>query len=127
YPGVARRGRSTGAERAARHHHRRPARHRLRQRRLSSAAVAAAGARRARRRRVSARLSDPGRDPVAVPRYKLTIAYDGTGLVGWQRQANGLSVQEALVTAFERFCGERLTVFGAARTDAGVHALAQVA
>jgi tRNA pseudouridine38-40 synthase len=62
-----------------------------------------------------------------VPRYKLTIEYDGTGLVGWQRQANGVSVQEALETAFERFCGERLTVFGAGRTDAGVHALAQVA
>jgi tRNA pseudouridine38-40 synthase len=62
-----------------------------------------------------------------VPRYKLTIEYDGTGLVGWQRQANGLSVQEALETAVERFCGERLTVFGAGRTDAGVHALAQVA
>jgi len=62
-----------------------------------------------------------------VPRYKLTIEYDGTGLVGWQRQANGLSVQEALETAFERFCGKRPTVFGAGRTDAGVHALAQVA
>ena len=62
-----------------------------------------------------------------MPRYKLTIEYDGTGLVGWQRQANGLSVQEALETAFERFCGERPIVFGAGRTDAGVHALAQVA
>jgi len=62
-----------------------------------------------------------------VPRYKLTIEYDGTGLVGWQRQANGMSVQEALEIAFERFCGERLVVFGAGRTDAGVHALAQVA
>ena len=62
-----------------------------------------------------------------MPRYKLTIEYDGTGLVGWQRQANGVSVQEALETAFFRFCGERLTVFGAGRTDAGVHALAQVA
>jgi tRNA pseudouridine38-40 synthase len=62
-----------------------------------------------------------------VPRYKLTIEYDGAGFVGWQRQANGPSVQEALETAFERFCGERLTVFGAGRTDAGVHALAQVA
>jgi len=62
-----------------------------------------------------------------VPRYKLTIEYDGTGLVGWQRQANGLSVQEALETAFERFCGKRPTVFGAGRTDAGVHALAQIA
>jgi len=62
-----------------------------------------------------------------VPRYKLTIEYDGTGFVGWQRQANGLSIQEALETAFLRFCGEALTVFGAGRTDAGVHALAQVA
>ncbi|HVH74482.1 MAG TPA: tRNA pseudouridine(38-40) synthase TruA [Stellaceae bacterium] len=62
-----------------------------------------------------------------MPRYRLTIEYDGTGLVGWQRQANGLSVQEALETAILRFCGERVTVHGAGRTDAGVHALAQVA
>jgi tRNA pseudouridine38-40 synthase len=62
-----------------------------------------------------------------VPRYKLTIEYDGGGLVGWQRQANGLSVQEALETAIHRFCGERVTVHGAGRTDAGVHALAQTA
>jgi tRNA pseudouridine38-40 synthase len=62
-----------------------------------------------------------------VPRYRLTIEYDGAGLVGWQRQANGLSVQEALETAVLRFCGERVTVHGAGRTDAGVHALAQVA
>jgi tRNA pseudouridine38-40 synthase len=62
-----------------------------------------------------------------VPRYKLTIEYDGTGLVGWQRQANGLSVQEALEAAITRFCGERVTVHGAGRTDAGVHALGQTA
>lgn len=62
-----------------------------------------------------------------MPRYKLTIEYDGTGLVGWQRQANGLSVQEALETAIRKFCGERVTVHGAGRTDAGVHALAQTA
>jgi tRNA pseudouridine38-40 synthase len=62
-----------------------------------------------------------------MPRYRLTIEYDGTGLVGWQRQANGLSVQEALETAITRFCGERITVHGAGRTDAGVHALAQTA
>jgi tRNA pseudouridine38-40 synthase len=57
----------------------------------------------------------------------LTIEYDGSGLVGWQRQANGLSIQAALETAFQRFCGETLSVHGAGRTDAGVHALAQVA
>lgn len=62
-----------------------------------------------------------------MPRYKLTIEYCGAGFVGWQRQPNGLSIQEALETAVRRFCGETVTVFGAGRTDAGVHALAQVA
>src|SRR5689334_19311748 len=62
-----------------------------------------------------------------MPRYKLTIEYDGTGLVGWQRQPNGMSVQELLETAVRRFCGETATVWGAGRTDAGVHALAQCA
>jgi tRNA pseudouridine38-40 synthase len=62
-----------------------------------------------------------------MPRYKLTLEYDGTGLVGWQRQANGLSVQEIVETALERFCGAPVRVYGAGRTDAGVHALAQVA
>ena len=62
-----------------------------------------------------------------MPRYKLTIEYCGTGFVGWQRQPQGLSIQAALETAIERFCGESVTVFGAGRTDAGVHALGQVA
>jgi tRNA pseudouridine38-40 synthase len=62
-----------------------------------------------------------------MPRYKLIVEYDGTGLVGWQRQENGLSVQEILETAVERFCGAQVTVHGSGRTDAGVHALAQVA
>ncbi len=52
--------------------------------------------------RFLARLSDPARNLVAVPRYKLTIEYDGAGLVGWQRQPQGLSVQEALETAVMR-------------------------
>jgi len=62
-----------------------------------------------------------------MPRYKLTLEYDGSGLVGWQRQANGLSVQEVLEQAAERFCGSPVTVHGAGRTDAGVHALGQTA
>jgi tRNA pseudouridine38-40 synthase len=62
-----------------------------------------------------------------MPRYKLTLEYDGGGLVGWQRQKNGLSVQAILEGAVARYCGVALTVHGAGRTDAGVHALGQVA
>ncbi|MBN34909.1 MAG: tRNA pseudouridine(38-40) synthase TruA [Rhodospirillaceae bacterium] len=62
-----------------------------------------------------------------MPRYRLTIEYDGTGLVGWQRQDNGPSVQQALEEAFTAFCGESVTLSAAGRTDAGVHALGQVA
>ena len=60
-------------------------------------------------------------------RYKLTLEYDGGGFVGWQRQANGLSVQQALEEAVERFCGESVAAVAAGRTDAGVHATGQVA
>ena len=62
-----------------------------------------------------------------MPRYKLTIEYDGTRYVGWQRQKNGHAVQEAIETALEGFIGEPVTIFGAWRTDAGVHASGQVA
>jgi tRNA pseudouridine38-40 synthase len=58
---------------------------------------------------------------------KLTIAYDGTGLVGWQRQATGTSVQAVLEDALAPLEGAPVTVSGAGRTDAGVHALGQVA
>ena len=62
-----------------------------------------------------------------MPRYKLTIEYDGRPFVGWQRQANGQSVQQTLETAFASFCGETPAIHAAGRTDAGVHAKGQVA
>src|SRR5271163_2626090 len=62
-----------------------------------------------------------------MPRFKLILEYDGAPFVGWQRQENGLSVQEALEGALFAMTGERATAHGAGRTDAGVHALGQVA
>jgi tRNA pseudouridine38-40 synthase len=62
-----------------------------------------------------------------MTRYRLTVEYDGRGLVGWQRQNNGPSVQAALEAAVFAFCAERVTVHGAGRTDAGVHATGQAA
>lgn len=65
---------------------------------------------------------------VRPPRsYRLTLAYDGTGLVGWQRQARGVSVQGLLEEALEALEGAPVQVVGAGRTDAGVHAIGQVA
>jgi len=61
-----------------------------------------------------------------MPRYKLTIEYDGGPFVGWQIQDNGPSVQGVLAAALEAFCAEKVSVQGAGRTDAGVHALGQV-
>jgi len=58
---------------------------------------------------------------------KLTLAYDGTRFVGWQRQAAGESIQGLLEEALARFEGTPVTVHGAGRTDAGVHARGQVA
>ncbi len=60
-------------------------------------------------------------------RYKITVEYDGTNLVGWQRQKDGPSAQAFLEDAVFGFSHQRTDVFGAGRTDAGVHALGQVA
>ena len=62
-----------------------------------------------------------------MPRYRLAIEYDGAPFVGWQRQDNGASAQGALEDAIQKMSAERVTVTGAGRTDAGVHALGQVA
>ncbi|MBC8339701.1 MAG: tRNA pseudouridine(38-40) synthase TruA [Rhodospirillales bacterium] len=62
-----------------------------------------------------------------MTRYKIIIEYDGTDFVGWQRQDNGFSVQQAIEEAITGFSGERVALYGAGRTDSGVHALGQVA
>jgi tRNA pseudouridine38-40 synthase len=62
-----------------------------------------------------------------MPRYRVTLEYDGTPFVGWQVQALGASVQGRLTEAIAAFSGERVALRGAGRTDAGVHALGQVA
>ena len=62
-----------------------------------------------------------------MTRFRLLIEYDGTGYVGWQRQDNGPSIQQSIEEAVFAFAGERVTLAAAGRTDAGVHALGQVA
>jgi len=62
-----------------------------------------------------------------MPRYRVLLEYDGTGFAGWQRQKNGVGVQEVLERAILAFSGEEVEVVGAGRTDAGVHATGQVA
>lgn len=62
-----------------------------------------------------------------MPRYRITLEYDGGPFVGWQAQANGPSVQAAVEEALLKLTGAEARVYGAGRTDTGVHALAQVA
>lgn len=65
--------------------------------------------------------------PASPINYKLTLSYDGTDFRGWQRQPSGRTIQGELEKALERLAGGRIAVHGAGRTDAGVHARAQVA
>lgn len=60
-------------------------------------------------------------------RYRITLSYDGASFCGWQSQPNGKSVQDAVENAVEKLFGARSAVVGSGRTDAGVHALGQVA
>ena len=60
-------------------------------------------------------------------RFKIIIEYDGTPFVGWQKQENGRSVQASIESAIEKLFDEKITIFGAGRTDAGVHAIGQTA
>lgn len=62
-----------------------------------------------------------------MPRYKLTIEYDGAPFIGWQIQPDGRTVQGEIAAAVGRFAGEEVVVRGAGRTDSGVHACAQIA
>ncbi len=62
-----------------------------------------------------------------MTRYKVELEYDGTNLIGWQENLDGPSVQSIMMDAIEKFAGTRPTVFGAGRTDAGVHAVSMTA
>lgn len=62
-----------------------------------------------------------------MKRYKITVSYLGTNYCGWQTQKNGTSVQSVLENAFSKLFGLKTAVTGSGRTDAGVHALGQVA
>ena len=62
-----------------------------------------------------------------MKRYKITVSYLGTNYCGWQTQKNGTSVQSVLENAFSKLFGAKTAVTGSGRTDAGVHALGQVA
>ncbi len=64
---------------------------------------------------------------MSLKRWKITIEYDGTGYAGWQRQINVPTIQQSIEDAISKFCQRDIQIYGAGRTDAGVHAQGQVA
>ena len=58
--------------------------------------------------------------------FKMIVEYDGTAYCGWQRQENGITIQQVLEEAIKLITGQKVAVIGSGRTDAGVHALNQV-
>mgnify|MGYP002526588120 CR=1 FL=1 len=62
-----------------------------------------------------------------MPRYQIKVEYDGTNFVGWQYQKNGLSIQEILQRAIFQFSRKKVTVTGAGRNDAEIHAIDKIA
>jgi len=60
-------------------------------------------------------------------RIRLIVSYDGTNYCGWQKQPNGITIEEVLNKAISKLCGEEIEVIGASRTDSGVHAYGNVA
>lgn len=86
----------------------------------------------ARLRRAASRRRALGCRPAACPslpvrNFRLTLAYDGSGYRGWQAQPGGGTIQQRIAAAIQEISGESVIVHGSGRTDAGVHALAQVA
>jgi tRNA pseudouridine38-40 synthase len=72
-------------------------------------------------------LQPEGRKPEIMMRnFKMTVEYDGSAYCGWQRQDNGISIQQLLEEAIEKITGQKVSVIGSGRTDAGVHAMNQV-
>jgi tRNA pseudouridine38-40 synthase len=65
--------------------------------------------------------------PKSERNFKIKVSYDGTAYSGWQRQKNGLAIQEVLEKAVGKVCGHPVVIFGSGRTDAGVHAEGQIA